>query len=137
MGWVLDRKAAVWPGKFTLKLSFSDAHIQRRDELRLAKQRLADSLANGVAVCLDLGLCDHMSSKELGKLSSQIRRLYGINRKTQVPLDLNLINFKQDSLLYQDCVARNQGFESYQVRIFTLHLLSSFPMSDAAVSRRI
>ncbi|XP_018495700.1 uncharacterized protein LOC100898428 [Galendromus occidentalis] len=95
-----------------------DAHIQKRDEIELTRKRLARALESGVAVCVDLGLCDHMNQKELGKLSSQIRRLYGINRKTRIPLDLNLINFKEDSLLYRDCVARNQGFENYQLSMY-------------------
>lgn len=53
--------------------------------------------------------------KEISRLASQIRRLYGSNKKAMQPFHLFLTDMKEDSLLYKECIRMNEGFLNYLV----------------------
>lgn len=53
--------------------------------------------------------------KEISRLASQIRRLYGSNKKAMQPFHLFLAGMKEDSLLYKECIRMNEGFLNYLV----------------------
>lgn len=68
-------------------------------------------------ICIDMGHTEHMSDKELNKLSSQLRRLYGSNRHSSSPLRLYFTHFPSSCRLYKMCVEKHQGFERYSVEM--------------------
>ncbi|KAH7931825.1 hypothetical protein HPB51_029673 [Rhipicephalus microplus] len=81
---------------------------------------LDSSAASGVpapCICIDMGHTELMSEKELNKLSSQLRRLYGSNRHSCTPLKLYFTNFPSSCRLYKTCVEKHQGFERYSVEM--------------------
>lgn len=55
--------------------------------------------------------------KETSRLASQIRRLYGANRRAEKPFWLCLTEFAVGSLIYKECFRMNDGFSSYLVRV--------------------
>lgn len=55
--------------------------------------------------------------KETSRLASQIRRLYGANRRAKKPFWLCLTEFAVGSLIYKECFRMNDGFSSYLVRV--------------------
>lgn len=61
-------------------------------------------------------------SKEISRLASQIRRLYGSNRKAMQPFHLFLTDMKEDSLLYKECIRMNEGFLNYLVSMDLMDL---------------
>lgn len=78
-------------------------------------------------VCIDMGHTDSMSDKELNKLSSQLRRLYGSNRHSSTPLKLYFTHFPSSCRLYQICVEKHQGFERYSVEMRSESHVKLFP----------
>ncbi|KFM83571.1 RNA (guanine-9-)-methyltransferase domain-containing protein 3, partial [Stegodyphus mimosarum] len=58
-----------------------------------------------------------MEKKDLSRLSSQLRRLYGSNRHSNLPLHLIFCNFSSSDELYQICQRKNDGFSSYVVEM--------------------
>lgn len=81
---------------------------------------LDSSAASGVpapCICIDMGHTELMSEKELNKLSSQLRRLYGSNRHSCTPLKLYFTNFPSSCRLYKMCIEKHQGFERYSVEM--------------------
>ncbi|NXX14224.1 TM10B methyltransferase, partial [Podargus strigoides] len=83
----------------------------------LAKERLLEARASGPRLCVDLGVADHMTQKETCRLASQIRRLYGANRRAEKPFWLCLTEFAVGSLIYEECFRMNDGFSNYLVRV--------------------
>lgn len=55
--------------------------------------------------------------KETSRLASQIRRLYGANRRAKKPFWLCLTEFVVGSLIYEECFRMNDGFSNYLVRV--------------------
>lgn len=78
-------------------------------------------------VCIDMGHTDSMSDKELNKLSSQLRRLYGSNRHSSTPLRLYFTHFPSSCRLYKMCVEKHQGFERYSVEMSSESHVKLFP----------
>ncbi|KAL1429623.1 hypothetical protein MTO96_016001 [Rhipicephalus appendiculatus] len=100
----------------------SSASSQRQMPVRVKKEALNhhSSAASGVpapCICIDMGHTEHMSDKELNKLSSQLRRLYGSNRHSCTPLKLYFTHFPSSCRLYKICVTKHQGFERYLVEM--------------------
>lgn len=54
--------------------------------------------------------------KESGRLASQIRRLYGANRRAARPFWLCLTEFAAGTPIYEQCFRMNDGFAGYLVR---------------------
>ncbi|XP_064458421.1 tRNA methyltransferase 10 homolog B-like isoform X3 [Ornithodoros turicata] len=77
------------------------------------EKRLRDARGTAPRVCIDLGMTDLMSDKELNKLSSQLRRLYGSNRHSEKPLHLYFTNFSPSGRLYNMCITKHEGFKDY------------------------
>lgn len=96
---------------------------QRQMPVRLVQEEALNrdsSAASGVpapCICIDMGHTEHMSDKELNKLSSQLRRLYGSNRHSYTPLKLYFTHFPSSCRLYKMCVEKHQGFERYSVEM--------------------
>ncbi|NXG49024.1 TM10B methyltransferase, partial [Psilopogon haemacephalus] len=65
-------------------------------------------------VCVSLLCC---LLKETSRLASQIRRLYGANRRAEKPFWLYLTEFAEGSLIYRECLRMNDGFSNYLVRL--------------------
>uniref|UniRef100_H3CC61 tRNA methyltransferase 10 homolog B n=1 Tax=Tetraodon nigroviridis TaxID=99883 RepID=H3CC61_TETNG len=82
-----------------------------------ARERLAEAQSRGPKLCVDLSMTDCMSDKEISRLASQLRRLYGSNRKAARPFHLFLTNMSQTSRLYRECLRMNDGFLNYVMEI--------------------
>ncbi|XP_071587912.1 tRNA methyltransferase 10 homolog B [Heliangelus exortis] len=98
----------------------------------LARERLLEARVSGPRLCVDLGVADRMSQKETSRLASQIRRLYGANRKAQKPFWLCLTEFVEGSLIYEECFRMNDGFSNYLMDMTPESFLDLFPL-DAIV----
>ncbi|KAG9345517.1 hypothetical protein JZ751_008661 [Albula glossodonta] len=68
----------------------------------ITKERLMEARLAGPKLCVDLSMTDCMSPKEISRLASQIRRLYGSNRKAARPFHLVLTDMQEDGLLFQE-----------------------------------
>lgn len=60
-------------------------------------------------------LCN--SFQEISRLASQLRRLYGSNKKATRPFHIFLTNMSDTSRLYKECLRMNDGFLNYVVII--------------------
>ncbi|XP_061875355.1 tRNA methyltransferase 10 homolog B isoform X2 [Colius striatus] len=98
----------------------------------LAKERLLEARASGPRLCVDLGMADRMTQKETSRLASQIRRLYGANRRAEKPFWLCLTEFVVGSLIYEECFRMNDGFSNYLMDTTPESYLDLFPL-DAIV----
>ncbi|XP_056180044.1 LOW QUALITY PROTEIN: tRNA methyltransferase 10 homolog B-like [Falco biarmicus] len=98
----------------------------------LAKERLLQARRRGPRLCVDLGVADRMTEKETSRLASQIRRLYGANRRAKKPFWLCLTEFVVGSLIYKECLRMNDGFSSYLMDTTQESYLDLFPL-DAIV----
>uniref|UniRef100_A0A8B9GB38 tRNA methyltransferase 10 homolog B n=1 Tax=Amazona collaria TaxID=241587 RepID=A0A8B9GB38_9PSIT len=98
----------------------------------LAKERLLQARASGPRLCVDLGVADRMTEKETSRLASQIRRLYGANRRAEKPFWLCLTEFVVGSLIYEECFRMNDGFSNYLMDTTQESYLDLFPL-DAIV----
>ncbi|XP_054040724.1 tRNA methyltransferase 10 homolog B isoform X3 [Rissa tridactyla] len=98
----------------------------------LVKERLLEARASGPRLCVDLGLVHRMSQKETSRLASQIRRLYGANRRAKKPFWLCLTEFVVGSLIYEECFRMNDGFSNYLMDTTQESYLDLFPL-DAIV----
>ncbi|XP_074994286.1 tRNA methyltransferase 10 homolog B isoform X2 [Calonectris borealis] len=104
----------------------------RRAPAALAKERLLEARASGPRLCVDLGVADRMTQKETSRLASQIRRLYGANRRAKKPFWLCLTEFVVGSLIYEECFRMNDGFSNYLMDTTQESYLDLFPL-DAIV----
>ncbi|KAM6363692.1 tRNA methyltransferase 10 homolog B isoform 2-T2 [Pluvialis apricaria] len=98
----------------------------------LAKERLLEARVLGPRLCVDLGLAHRMSQKETSRLASQIRRLYGANRRAKKPFWLCLTEFVVGSLIHEECFRMNDGFCNYLMETTQESYLNLFPL-DAIV----
>uniref|UniRef100_A0A663FG76 tRNA methyltransferase 10 homolog B n=1 Tax=Aquila chrysaetos chrysaetos TaxID=223781 RepID=A0A663FG76_AQUCH len=103
-----------------------------RASAALAKERLLEAKAAGPRLCVDLGMADCMTRKETSRLASQIRRLYGANRRAEKPFWLCLTEFVVGSLIYEECFRMNDGFSNYLMDTTEESYLDLFPL-DAIV----
>ncbi|XP_010113824.1 PREDICTED: tRNA methyltransferase 10 homolog B, partial [Chlamydotis macqueenii] len=69
---------------------------------------------------------------ETSRLASQIRRLYGANRRAEKPFWLCLTDFVVGSLIYEECFRMNDGFSNYLMDTTEESYLDLFPL-DAIV----
>ncbi|XP_074876054.1 tRNA methyltransferase 10 homolog B [Buteo buteo] len=98
----------------------------------LMQERLLEAKASGPRLCVDLGVADCMTEKETSRLASQIRRLYGANRRAKKPFWLCLTEFVVGSLIYKECFRMNDGFSNYLMDTTEESYLDLFPL-DAIV----
>lgn len=109
----------------------------------ITKARLAEAQSTGPKLCVDLSMTDSMSDKvgdwlasfykttivngnssdtlelfqEISRLASQLRRLYGSNKKATRPFHVFLTSMCNTSRLYKECLRMNDGFLHYVVII--------------------
>lgn len=111
--------------------SISGGQRQRPERLlqeeALNRDTLPGSEMPAPCICIDMGHTEHMSDKELNKLSSQLRRLYGSNRHSCTPLKLYFTHFPSSCRLYKMCVEKHQGFERYSVEMRAESHVELFP----------
>ncbi|XP_061301351.1 tRNA methyltransferase 10 homolog B isoform X1 [Pezoporus flaviventris] len=96
----------------------------------LAKERLLQAKTSGPRLCVDLGVADCMTEKETSRLASQIRRLYGANRRAEKPFWLCLTEFVVGSLIYEECFRMNDGFSNYLMDTTQESYLDLFPVDS-------
>ncbi|XP_056369264.1 tRNA methyltransferase 10 homolog B [Oenanthe melanoleuca] len=94
----------------------------------LATERLLRARAAGPRLCVDLGVGGGMSEKESGRLASQIRRLYGANRRAARPFWLCLTEFAAGTPIYEQCFRMNDGFAGYLMDTTPESYLDLFPL---------
>ncbi|XP_041319262.1 tRNA methyltransferase 10 homolog B [Pyrgilauda ruficollis] len=94
----------------------------------LAAERLLEARAAGPWLCVDLGVGGGMSEKESGRLASQIRRLYGANRRAARPFWLCLTEFAAGTAIYEQCFRMNDGFAGYLIDTTPESYLDLFPL---------
>ncbi|KAM4611763.1 tRNA methyltransferase 10 homolog B [Polymixia lowei] len=107
--------------------SMDNPQLTKRVMKAITKERLAEAQATGPKLCVDLSMTDCMSDKEISRLSGQLRRLYGSNRKTNRPFHLFLTDLREDSRLYRECLRMNDGFLDYVIDITEESCLDLFP----------
>ncbi|XP_035227837.1 tRNA-dihydrouridine(16/17) synthase [NAD(P)(+)]-like isoform X2 [Stegodyphus dumicola] len=90
--------------------------VTKKQQKLLIKERLLKAQGSSPKVCINLGFASEMEKKELNRLSSQLRRLYGSNRHSSSPLHLIFCSFSSSDELYQICQRKNDGFSSYVVK---------------------
>ncbi|KAM4752662.1 tRNA methyltransferase 10 homolog B [Cyanocitta cristata] len=98
----------------------------------LATERLLEARAAGPRLCVDLDVGGSMTEKESGRLASQIRRLYGANRRAARPFWLCLTGFAAGTPIYEQCFRMNDGFAGYLMDTTPQSYLDLFPL-DAIV----
>ncbi|XP_077646581.1 tRNA methyltransferase 10 homolog B [Lonchura striata] len=94
----------------------------------LATERLLQARAAGPRLCVDLGVGGSMTEKESGRLASQIRRLYGANRRAARPFWLCLTEFAAGTPIYEQCFRMNDGFAAYLMDTTPESYLDLFPL---------
>uniref|UniRef100_A0A8D0C4M6 tRNA methyltransferase 10 homolog B n=1 Tax=Salvator merianae TaxID=96440 RepID=A0A8D0C4M6_SALMN len=102
--------------------------LSKRDLKVIAKGRLLDAKETGPRLCIDLSMTSHMTRKEINRLASQIRRLYGSNKKAQKPFWLYFTGFLKNSPIYEACLRMNDGFLNYHVDATPDSYLDLFPL---------
>ncbi|XP_053485520.1 tRNA methyltransferase 10 homolog B isoform X2 [Ictalurus furcatus] len=139
------RKQRNWERRLEAKKSKRKEEKQRRKQNQqdkdvsqfskrvikaITRERLEEARAAGPRLCVDLSMTDCMSHKEISRLASQIRRLYGSNRKAMQPFHLFLTDMKEDSLLYKECIRMNEGFLNYLIDVTEESWIELFPCED-------
>ncbi|XP_055948398.1 uncharacterized protein LOC129981548 [Argiope bruennichi] len=89
--------------------------ITKKQQKMLIKERLLSAQGTAPKICINLGFASSMETKELSRLSSQLRRLYGSNRHSSNPVHLYFCSFSPTDELYKICESKCDGFSSYIV----------------------
>ncbi|ELU10338.1 hypothetical protein CAPTEDRAFT_158169 [Capitella teleta] len=105
-------------------------HVNKKEKLRLMKEKLEESMKTGQRVCIDLSLEGVMSAKQTSRLVQQLGRLYGANRKADKPLWLHFTSLDPGSYLYKECVRKNCGFEKYMITMTEKSHAAVFPTEE-------
>nr|XP_057922625.1 tRNA methyltransferase 10 homolog B isoform X2 [Doryrhamphus excisus] len=110
-----------------LNREFAPPQQSKRVMKAITRERLAEARSSGLKVCIDLSMTHCMSDKEVSRLSAQLRRLYGSNKKALQPFHLFLTDLREDSRLLSECVRMNAGFLDYSMEITQQSCLDIFP----------
>ncbi|KAG1680028.1 tRNA-dihydrouridine(16/17) synthase [NAD(P)(+)]-like [Nymphon striatum] len=111
----LETVSIVCPEKLTKK------------EIKLnITQKLLDARGNAPIVCVDLAYANSMSQKEQAKLTTQLGRFYGCNRKASQPFHIYFTSLDKSSSFYQLCCQKNEGFEAYVIEMTSKSPLEIF-----------
>ncbi|XP_003223378.1 tRNA methyltransferase 10 homolog B [Anolis carolinensis] len=104
------------------------AHQLSKRELKLiTKERLLGARETGPWLCIDLSMTSNMTQKETSRLATQIRRLYGSNKKAERPFWISLTGFVENSPIYEACLRMNDGFANYLMDVTPESYLDLFP----------
>eukprot|EP00730_Choanoeca_flexa_P008303 TRINITY_DN12474_c0_g8_i1.p1 TRINITY_DN12474_c0_g8~~TRINITY_DN12474_c0_g8_i1.p1 ORF type:complete len:653 (+),score=120.59 TRINITY_DN12474_c0_g8_i1:114-2072(+) len=71
--------------------------------------------SGALRVAVDMSLQSAMSSKEIGKLASQVRRLYGLNTMAEDPAHIFLTGLEPGGSIERELQRRNSGFDQYRL----------------------
>ncbi|XP_038625731.1 tRNA methyltransferase 10 homolog B isoform X2 [Tachyglossus aculeatus] len=96
----------------------------------MMRERFLAARDSGPRLCVDLSMTKYMSKKELSRLASQIRRLYGSNKKAAKPFWIYLTGFEANSTLYEECLRMNDGFSNYLMDVTEDDYLNLFPLES-------
>ncbi|GFT24953.1 hypothetical protein NPIL_474111 [Nephila pilipes] len=92
-------------------------NLTKKQQKMVIKERLIKAQGTSPKICINLGFASTMETKELTRLSSQLRRLYGSNRHSPNPVHLYFCNFGPEDEFYKICASKNDGFSSYVVEM--------------------
>ncbi|XP_053381046.1 tRNA methyltransferase 10 homolog B-like [Mercenaria mercenaria] len=93
----------------------TEERLNPRELKEERRKRCQEALNNGQKICIDCSLESFMSEKEKGKLAMQIGRLYGSNLRADNPAHIYLTGLNKGGTLYQECLKKMDGFESYLI----------------------
>ncbi|XP_039515097.1 tRNA methyltransferase 10 homolog B [Pimephales promelas] len=113
-----------------LNKDVNELQLSKRVIKAVTKERLEEARAAGLRLCVDLSMTDRLTDKEISRLAGQIRRLYGSNKKSLQPFHVFLTEFREDSLLYKECVRMNDGFLNYLIDVTEESWFHLFPSED-------
>ncbi|KAK2913332.1 hypothetical protein QQF64_030964 [Cirrhinus molitorella] len=108
----------------------TEPQLSKRVIKAITKERLEEAREAGLRLCVDLSMTDCLSAKEISRLASQIRRLYGCNKKALRPFHIFLTELNEDSLLYKECVRMNDGFLNYLIDVTEESWFHLFPSEN-------
>ncbi|XP_022325299.2 tRNA methyltransferase 10 homolog B-like [Crassostrea virginica] len=100
---------------------------EMREEM---KSKLETAMMCGQRICVDLSMENTMTTKERSKLAQQLCRLYGVNKKADVPAHVYFAGFDKNGELYQECIRKIDGFEKYQVEMTAAPVSELFDVKD-------
>ncbi|XP_042311824.1 tRNA methyltransferase 10 homolog B [Sceloporus undulatus] len=106
----------------------SAPQFSKRELKVIAKEHLLNAKETGPWLCIDLSMTSHMTKKEISRLATQIRRLYGSNKKSQRPFWLYLTGFVENSPISEACLRMNDGFANYLMDVTPETYLDLFPL---------
>jgi hypothetical protein len=93
----------------------SSDSLSKYDLKQIQRKRLSEAMQTGLKVAIDCSFEDTLSPKEICKLSGQVGRLYGSNKKSEKPFHLYLVGLNSSGRLVQECRRRHEGFDSYMI----------------------
>lgn len=94
------------------------------------KSRLEMAMMCGQRICIDLSMENTMTLKEKSKLSQQLCRVYGVNRRAENPAHLYFAGFDKNGDLYKECIQKIDGFEKFMVEMTEAPVLEVFNVDD-------
>lgn len=92
-----------------------DGRRGRPDQRTKSKLRELLQRDDLLRIAIDLTLSDHMSRKEIGKVTSQVQMLYGHNLRDPNPARLALTGLVEDSPTWREFERRTSGFDDWMV----------------------
>lgn len=104
--------------------------LSRKELREEIKSKLEAAMICGQRICIDLSMENTMTSKEKSKLAQQLCRLYGVNKKADMPAHVYFAGFDKNGELYQECIQKIDGFEKYQVEMTEVPVLELFDSND-------
>lgn len=108
----LERQESV--GAFVPKES-EKTRMQQAENAITKVVQVKDEFPNKIQVVIDCGYADVMTAKEVCKLTMQIGRSYGINKKMGLPFELCLSRLSKDGVIVQECRRQLMGFNSFPI----------------------
>lgn len=86
---------------------------QQKKDIIASNARLADSLINGMKVCIDLGFDDEHDSRDIGSLCKQLSLSYSVLKQTPCPVHLHITSLTPGS--ETQLLLSTQGAENWKV----------------------
>lgn len=87
----------------------------RRTRKALKMNKMENS-KNTVRVAIDFDYDELMSDKDIAKCAKQLLRVYTLNRKSPMPIQLHYTSIREDSKI-ENALKRNDGYQNWDVNI--------------------
>lgn len=85
-------------------------------ERKLRKLNTMENSSNKVSVAIDFDYDELMSDKDIAKCVKQLLRVYTLNRKSSMPIQLHYTSLNETNRVKQ-ALAKNIGYENWDVNI--------------------